>query len=177
MFMPLRREEVSHMKTASLEQVQRLLSYIEDIPSDQIELALGSGFLGEVIRSGNLTTVKSQMNLEKFKQLFWIIGILTGYEGITVTVPHVPLKRLNRGEDFQLHCWKGAYGYIRDGHVDSGTAKGVLLAETFMSKRLSDCKCCYPQDLEQVGIQPYSGYTWMRNVEEDCDILTLVAAK
>jgi hypothetical protein len=95
-----------------------------------------------------------------------IIGQLTNYEGISITVPH---DQYPGGEGYQLRCWQGRHGYTRRGHIDKGTAEGKLLFETRIAERLNACDCCFPTALDHIGINHPDGMEWEREIKQSKD--------
>lgn len=181
------------MKTATLNQGLKILSYLEDVSSEQIQKTIESGLLAQVIRSGELLNITQYVASDKIKCLWELIGVLTNYERISITVPHAPYQstfevmprdREAFQEHWQVRCWKAysseaqAESHGMDGgHVDS--CHGLLLFETRLPKCLDSCGCCFPQQLSAIGIQSPQTRVWVRKTIEvgnrrgSFDILTI----
>ncbi len=180
------------MKTATLKQGLKILSYLEDVPSEQIQKTIESGLLAQVIRSGELLNITQYVASDKIKCLWELIGVLTNYEGISITVPHAPYQSIREvlsqdrdafQEHWQVRCWKESseaqsesHG-MSGGHVDS--CHGLLLFEARLPRRLDNCACCFPSELDTLGIHCPQTKVWVRKMIEvgnrrgSFDILTI----
>jgi len=164
--------------TATLGQIQKILTFLEGIPSEQVQKVIESGFFSDVIRNGELDVIAKQMEAKRLQEAWKLIGALTGFKDISITVPHVRYRYAESGEKgFQLRCWQGEHGYSNHtvGHVDSGTAKGKLLFETRISKKLDECQCCWLVQLQHLGLS-FSGDSeneWVSENKGNFDIITL----
>lgn len=138
---------------ASLKQGIKILGYLEGTDREQIQAGIESGFFSTVLRNGNLKSTRDQNESERISLAWEVIGTLTDLEDIKITVPRVPNPHSQQiGRAYELRCWKGPYGSAHDGHIDSGSASGVLLFETFVPEPLKECACCFPEQLRRAGI-------------------------
>lgn len=148
--------------TATLGQIQKILSLLEGIPSEQVQEALESGLLANVIRSGELKNQKQQER--KMLEKTWaLIGRFTGFKSILITVPHDRCEhRSDEGVVYQLRCWEGKYGNPKRGHIDGGDQ----LFEVMLPEKLDelDWKCT----LRNLGINVNDTDTteWIKEVRE-----------
>lgn len=163
--------------TATLGQIQKILSFLNGIPSEQIQKVIESGFFSDVIRNGELDAIAKRTQMDKVRAMWRIILTLTGGKDISITVPHVPLKGAESLDKFQLRCWLGEHGYTDRtiGHVDSGSAKGKLLFEVYIPERIcKQCRCCWEHELYGVGINlSDSDLDWMCEDKGNYDIVSL----
>ena len=136
--------------TATLPQVMKILSLLEGISSDQVQKVIESGFF----LKGELDALARKVEAKRFQEAWQLIGTLTGFKDISITVPHVPYQYAESDKNaFQLRCWQGEHGHSGTaGHVDSGSAKGKLLFETRISERLNECSCCWRSQLQCLGL-------------------------
>lgn len=135
--------------TATLGQITKLLSLLEGVPSKNVQKALESGLFASVIRKGDLDEAKKSMEQDKLKAAWNLIGRLTKFKGIIITVPHDPCEhRHHEGNVYQLRCWEGKIGYPKRGHIDGG----VDLFEVMLPAQLQECDCCWKETLSNLGI-------------------------
>lgn len=131
--------------TATLGQITKILSLLEGIPSEQVQKVLESGYFASVIRTGDLDEERKRADRKSLEQAWRLIGRLTEFKGISITVPHDPCQhRQNEGVVYQLRCWdKGEIGYPKRGHIDQGSAGISCLFEATLPEQLKDCECCW----------------------------------
>ena len=98
--------------TATLGQINKILSFLEGIPSEQVQKVIESGFFSDVIRTGQLDALAQQKEAKRLEALWKVIGLLTNFQGISITVPHEPYQHANADQvyKFQLRCWQGQHG-------------------------------------------------------------------
>ncbi len=143
-------------KSATLNQATKILSYFSNIDSNQAQELIESGYLSDVVRTGSLEKAMVDMKREHFSEVWKMIGRLTKFDKIFITVPHDPCA--HRSDDavvYQLRCWEGKIGRPGRGHVDGG----VDLFEIMLPAQLKECECCWKQTLQYMGLN-------MRDTEE-----------
>ncbi|MFA6315002.1 MAG: hypothetical protein WC648_01350 [Candidatus Paceibacterota bacterium] len=160
------------MKTATLEQIQKILSFLNDIPSEQVQKAMESGLFSDVIREGKLDTMFRRLKKEKLLAEWRMVCLLARPEEIVVTIPRDP--DTYHGNDphktgkYQIRVWKRAHGHFkRHGHVsDGGLSNGgpLLLEYYYESPQIQTISHVYPQTgdgelCDDTTIFP-KGYEW-----------------
>jgi len=129
----------------------------------------------------NGAVVAKEGSCREIVEILWnLIDLLCDFKDILITVPHNPVEEYS-GElpHYQLRCWKGEPGPVSGGHIDSGTAKhATLLFEIQLKKKLNECKCCFPDQLSDLGIR-LVGPKFKKGVHqsrtgEKYDVITIV---
>ena len=154
--------------TATLGQIKKLLTLIENVPSDKVQEALGSPFLSEVL-CGDLERV---LLLDSWK----LICLTANPEEIVVTKPHEvctyfnsDLRKLGR---YQIRVWKGSHGYFKGrGHVSDGgfSTGGPMLFEYYYSGPQQSSENSHPQtgggEFDSGSHFFFRGYEWLKETK------------
>ncbi|MEI7513013.1 MAG: hypothetical protein WCJ74_00125 [bacterium] len=137
--------------TATLGQIQKLLSLLEGVTSEQVQSAIESGLLSEIIRSGELTSIKEKHLREQFVNGWKIVMRLIRPEEIFITCPRNVCTYYDSNPDrkgkYQVKVWKGNYGFWKKskGHVSDGGSMpddAILLLEYYDTKNFSEKSSC-----------------------------------
>lgn len=136
------------MKNVTLGQIQKLLSLLVGITAEQMQKALESGFLAEIIRTGELDSIKKTVAMEKVIYGWHMIFRVVKPEEIIITCPrsHCTYYSDNRKEKFQVKVWKTNHGLWKKngGHVSDGGMKpkdAVLLLEYYSDTNFDGSNC------------------------------------
>jgi hypothetical protein len=137
--------------TATLGQIQKLLSLLEGIPSEQVQKAIESDLLSEIIRSGELSSIKEKHLREQFVNGWKIVMQLLRPEEIFIPCPRNACTYYDsdpdRKEKYQVKVWKDNYGYWKKskGHVSHGgfmPKEAILLLEYYDTKSFVGKSAC-----------------------------------
>lgn len=130
------------MNTATLDQIKRLLTLLEQIPTEQVQEALGSAYLADVLNC--------RMDQRLLRERWKLVCQMANPEDIVVTKPHEPATYFigaNTTTKYQVRVWKGSHGHFKGrGHVSDGglSAGGPLLFEYYTNAK-QDTEYNYPQ--------------------------------
>lgn len=134
------------MKTATLDQASKILNLLQGLSCEQVQQAIESGLLREVVEKGSLMEARRQDESENRRKIWKLIRRLTKFTSIFITVPHDPYNQ--RSGDYKLRCWEGKIGNPVRGHVDGG----VDLFEVMLSAKLETCDCCWKATICSLGV-------------------------
>lgn len=120
----------------TLPQAIKILEMLKEIPSDQVQKALETGFLSDTLKTGELNTIYQRFEAELFKNSWRIVCLTLQPEEIVVTRPHdvdTYHSDPKRKGKHQVRVWKGTHGLFKyGGHVsDGGLSKGGPLLLEF----------------------------------------------
>lgn len=156
--------------TATLGQIQKVLTLLEGVPSEIVQTAIENGTLAEAIQ-GKTRQVR-------LKNDWRLVSLTMRPEDIVVTRPHQPYTYpvVGKKSKYQVRVWKGTHGEFKgQGHVSEvdGTH---LLFETYEDVPLT--VPTHPTDGGEMGEEVFPGYEWQKetlNVEGVgfLDVLTL----
>ncbi len=117
------------MNTATLGQIKKLLTLLDQIPTEQVQEALGSAHLADVLNC--------RMDQKLLRERWKLVCQTANPEDIVVTKPHEPATYFigtSRVTKYQVRVWKGSHGHFKGcGHVSDGglSAGGPLLFEYY----------------------------------------------
>ena len=151
---------------------------LKDTPSVLTQKALESGFLSDVLKTGEINTICQRMKQEQFERMCGLVEKTVDPQDLIVTRPH-ETDTYHRGNPekegkYQMRFWKKEMGFIKPGgHVsDGGGSHGFLLFEYYSSRPQGQIS--YPNevmDLDRMYQSPgrETGYCWHKEtVEKDC---------
>ena len=154
-----------------MESVATLIRFLKVISAsgitvEQLQAALETGYLGEIVRNGNLDETISGITASKYAENRELVMKLIEPEKLVVTRAMDSLRH-ETGEGFQMRFWKNAPGYLEcKGHVDhfpplfSELEVAVLLFEHISPKPQGEID--YPNDGPDLTNMCPEGYKWFR---------------
>lgn len=136
--------------TATLGQTQKIMSFLEGIPSEQIQISIESGILSDAIRE------QGQKN--RVSGMWEMIMSLTGGTGISITVPHGPSEFAHGANKFQLRCWFSGNEHIDSSYGNVFRYNSNLLFEIHLPEKLSSR---WYEELRAVGMDFRGNTRWL----------------
>lgn len=172
----MRRHSIWTSMNTTLPQAVKILEILKDVPSDKTQKALETGFLSDVLKTGELDTIYQRFEKQLFENSWKIVCLTLRPEEIVVTRPHDPdtyhsgdPKRTGK---HQVRVWKGTHGLFKyGGHVSDGglSQGGPMLLEYY------DDGGPQPEDVNDPRANQgtldnldrvFPGYEWVKETKE-----------
>ncbi len=154
--------------TATLGQIQKILTLLEGVPSEIVQIAFENGTLAEAIQ-GKTRQVR-------LKNDWRLVSLTMRPEDILVTRPHQPdtyHSVAGKKGKYQVRVWKGTHGdYISLGHLSE--EGGQLLFETY--ENIPQTSATHPTYEGEMNEEMFPGYEWEKETLEiggGLDVFTL----
>lgn len=146
--------------TATLGQIQKVLTLLEGVPSEIVQTAIENGTLAEA--------VQGKTRQIRLKNDWRIVCLTMEPEEIVVTRPHEPCTYYSvagKGGKYQVRVWKGKHGHFKGrGHVSDGgfSQGGPLLFETYEDIPQTSAKDpTYEGEMQNIE-GTFPGYEWQK---------------
>ena len=149
--------------SVTLGQIQKLLSLLVGVTSEQVQKALESGHLTEIIRNGDISAVQEKIALQNFRANCIMVMKVVSPEDIIVTRPREVCTYYNdsRKGKYQMKFWVKQFGYPKmKGHVSENRADYFLFE--FYSSHPQPVHLRYPMENDDLSNMEPRGYAWYK---------------